>query len=349
MKKIQSFYLSCYRLVGFVFLVGLITSILWYGFSMLFFISNKSWAVPMILSPNQEKVMTHLEHVLALEHEVAKNIAQLSVSQETLRHKKNQLDTTKQLSARLEESIVLQSSQYLENGKIFEKLSKEKTASVSSLRHLLSKIHNRETVIDKELKLGLITKQEAFNAQLTASKMRADFVDAKATMFELHQRSLDMVNAASTLNGSANNLLGMDKIVKKAELVELIEQLTSDLFSLEITIDQLTKNIDEKKQVLMALTNSPYIRATKKPTAVVFVPYGNLKRVHIGSAVYSCLFDMILCHKSGSVSDVYSAEEYAKHPIFKSDIKGQLIGIAFEDEADGQKKLLFINRKPLLI
>lgn len=348
MKRVQSFYLYSYRMVGFVFLIGLISSILWYGFSMLFFISNTSWSVPMILSPNQEKVMTHLEHVLALEHEVAKNMAQLSSTQESINHKKTQLQSTEKLQIRVEQSMALQSDLYSQNGKIFDKLSKEKTASVSTLKQLAAKIENRDTLIDEELKLGLITKQEAISAHLTSSKIQSDLVDAKASMYDLHQRSLDSLNAASTLNGSADNLMAMDKVVKKAELEELILQLKSDIFSLTITADQLTKTIDEKNQVLSILTNSPYIQATKNPTTVAFVPYRNLKRVKVGAPVYSCMLDMILCYKSGTVANVYKAEEYSKHPIFKSDLKGQLIGIAFDEESDGQKKLLFINSKPLL-
>lgn len=335
-------------MVGFVFLIGLITSILWYGFSMLFFISNRSWSLPMILSPNQEKVMSHLEHVLAIEHEVAKNVAQLSAAQEAIKHKKIQLKSTEKLHARVEQSMMLQSDQYTENGKIFDKLSKEKTLSVSNLKQLASKIQNRDALIDKELKLGLITKQEALNAHLTLNKIESDLIDAKASMYDLHQRSLDLINAASTLNGSADNLMAMDKVVKKAELEELIAQLKSDITSLTITSDQLKKTIEEKNLVLEVLTNSPYVRATKEPTTVAFVPYRNLKRIKVGSPVYSCMLDMILCYKSGSVSYVYKAEEYSKHPIFKSDLKGQLIGIAFDAENDSQKKLLFINSKPLL-
>lgn len=97
------------------------------------------------------------------------------------------------------------------------------------------------------------------------------------------------------------------------------------------------------------MQRSPYILATKKPTTLAFIPYPNLKRIKKGNPVYSCYLDMIFCYKSGQIADIYSAEEYGKHPIFKSEIKGRLIRIAYADKKDAQKKLLFLNSKPLLI
>ena len=141
----------------------------------------------------------------------------------------------------------------------------------------------------------------------------------------------------------------MNRIIKKVELEGQIADLKSDIFSLQISTQHLKKNIDKKNRVLLFMKNSPYIRATKKETSVAFVPYANLHKVAIGAPVFSCYLDMLLCYKSGHVLEIYHAEEYSKHPIFKSDVKGQLIAINFDSIADSQKKLLFINSKPLLI
>ena len=272
-KNIQSFYLYSYRLIGFVFLTGLISSILWYGFCILFFIANSSWSVPLILSPNQEKVMMHLEHVLALEHERTKNVAELTAFEQALGHKKTLLDGAQKLQVRIEKSMLLQSQQYAKSSRILYKLSQEKTITVAEFNQLLSKIKNRETVTDKELKIGLITKQEALAAHLISSKIRSDLVDAKASMHDLNRRALDFSNAASTLSGSASNLLAMDKVIRKVELENQIAQFKSDIFSLTISVARLKENIKEINQVIALMTNSPYILATKVPTTVAFVPY----------------------------------------------------------------------------
>jgi ferritin-like metal-binding protein YciE len=349
MKKIQSFYLYSYRFIGFIFLVGLITSIIWYGFSIVFFIGNSSWSVPLILSPHQEKVMSHLEHVLSLEHEVSRNTAELTAAKQALKHKQSLLKLDNELKLRMIQSMASQSEQYEESSQIFNKLSHEKKTTIEELKQLAEEVAHKESVVDKELEAGLITEQEALAAHLTGSKIRSGLLDAEASVEELSQRAVDLANAANTLNGSASNLMAMDKVIKKTELENQIAQIKSDIFSLKVSIADLEKNVSKKKEVLKVLTNSPYILATRASTTVAFVPYRNLAQVKVGAPVYSCLLDMLFCHQSGRVSRVYKAEEYSKHPIFKSDMKGQFIGIEFKQRADGQKKLLFLNSKPLFV
>ena len=333
MKRIQRFYLYSYRMIGFIFLVGLISSILWYGFTLLFYMGSSSWAVPTILSPNQERVINHLEHVLVLEDHLTKDIAELKTIKQSLSHKKTLLNIANELQLRVQKTLVSQSKQYEKNSRIFKELGKEKKATVSELMLLASKIEGREATIDKELKVGLITKEEALAAHLVSNKIRSELVDAKAHMQDLRQRSLDFSNAANTLNGSADNMVAMYKVVKKIELENQIAQLKSDIFSLDITVEQLRKNISKKTKAIHLIKKSPYIRAIKKLTTVAFVPYLNLKHVSAGSPIYSCYLDMIFCYQSGQVTHVYKAEEYFPHPIFKSEIKGQLIGIKFNHQS----------------
>lgn len=349
MKRIQNFYLYSYRLIGFIFLVGLITSILWYGFSVLFFISNSSWSVPFIISSNQENVLIHQERLLNMEHDVLENDLELATAIDQVKSKELILKNAEAVYQRIEESMQNQSSRDEKISKIFKKLAKEKTQSVNELSNILASLQNREKSIGQELRLGLITSQEALTQRLALSNLRSNLIDAKAKVEELKQRTHDFYTEASTLNGSAMDLETMQKLVKKFDLSHQILQLKSDLYSLEISITHLKQNIIKKKKVLAIIKHSPYILATKKPVHVAFVPYANLPKAKIGTPVYSCYLDLLFCYKSGVVKEIFSAEEYGKHPIFKSDIKGQYIGIQFANASDAQKKLLFLNSKPLLI
>lgn len=112
MKRLQNFYLYSYRLTGFIFLLGLISSILWYGFSMLFFSTSASWSVPLILSPDQEKVITHLEHMLNLEHQLAKDKTELKTAKEALLNKVALLKKSYALRLRFKQSMTAQAKQY---------------------------------------------------------------------------------------------------------------------------------------------------------------------------------------------------------------------------------------------
>jgi len=349
MKRLQNFYLYSYRFTGFIFLLGLISSILWYGFSILFFLCNSSWSLPLILSPNQEKVMVHLEHVLNMEHQLEKNIAELKAAQKALSTKKAIIKNVQQLSLRVTESMTSQSLQYSKTSQIFKKLTKEKVKNLNELSRLASEIRGKEHVIDKELKVGLITKQEALAQNVILSNIHASLIDTKTKVHELSQRSKDFANAASTLKGSANNLSAIQKVIKKVELDSQIAELKIDAYNLSTTIEYLEKNIEKRRKTLTVMKNSPYILATRVSNTLAFVPYHNIKNIKVGSPIYSCFMDMIFCYQSGLITHIYQGEEYGKHPIFKSEIKGQLVAVTFNRKTDAQKKLVYLNSKPLLI
>ena len=57
---------------------------------------------------------------------------------------------------------------------------------------------------------------------------------------------------------------------------------------------------------------------------------------------------MIFCAQSGQITRVYEAEEYARHPMFKTDLKGRFVGVSFDEEKDAQKDIAFIDHRPLL-
>lgn len=142
----------------------------------------------------------------------------------------------------------------------------EKKQNLKELNKLASQIRDKEAAIDQELKLGLITKQEALNEQLTLNNLRSHLIDEKTEAHELKQRSIDFANAADTLDGAATNLLAIQNVVKKNELDIQIAALKIDSYALKVTIKHLEKGIKKRQQALAKMQRSPYILATKKPS-----------------------------------------------------------------------------------
>lgn len=347
-KKLQNFYLYSYRSIGFLFLFGLIFSIAWYVISILFFTVNRHWSVPLIISPGQEKVITHLEHMLNIEHQLSLDIAELKMDKKAVRKKEGELAKVRSIHVRVKQSIHAQSKQYKKLSHIFNSLTEEKEKNVQDLTELLAETNLKEKNIKRELQLGLITKQEALTQRLSLENLRSGLIDAKEKAFELHQRSLDFGFAADTLNGASQHLVAMNNVTKKMELENKISELNTEIYSLNIKTKQLVKNIEKRRAALKVLRDNPYILATKKPVDVAFVPYRNVKNIQVGSPVYSCYLDMVFCYRSGRVMSLYHAEEHGRHPVFQSEIKGMYVRIAFDDEEDAQRKLLFFHSKPLL-
>ena len=81
-----------------------------------------------------------------------------------------------------------------------------------------------------------------------------------------------------------------------------------------------------------------------------FVPYDNTASAVAGSAVYDCYLNMVVCRKVGEVKQIFTGEQQATHPIFKTQIRGFLIQMNLDpDHANSAKsKTVFLGRKPLL-
>jgi hypothetical protein len=115
------------------------------------------------------------------------------------------------------------------------------------------------------------------------------------------------------------------------------------------SIEQLRTSVAEGERVLEVAKQSPYYLALSKDVFVAFIQYENMDTVKPGAPVYDCLLQIILCRNVGTVTQVYDAEEYARHPLFKSDIKGKFAGIDFGVKKSSESSVVFIGHKPLLL
>jgi hypothetical protein len=57
---------------------------------------------------------------------------------------------------------------------------------------------------------------------------------------------------------------------------------------------------------------------------------------------------MILCRKVGEVKQIFTGEQQAIHPIFKTQIRGFLIQMNLNGNEAAKSRTVFLGRKPLL-
>lgn len=349
MKKIQNTYLYFYRTIGFIFIIGLVGAILWYALSILFFSLSATWSVPIVLSPSQEKVIGHLTRVSAFEQELRKNKIDLDITQEEYSKKKILLQNAELLQPRLDHSIAAQSKRYLEASGQLKSLTKERQKNIAELNKLSKDNRVKKSSIDRELKAGIITKNEANSQQLILNNINSSLIDAKAQLTDLSLNAEELGSAATTLNGSSGNIDAMNNIARKVDLNLQVEGLRTDLSKLGATIETLVPVIEEGDRILQVLKDSSYFLATRESTRVVFIPYDNRANAKVGEKVYSCYLRMVFCYRAGTIVRVYEAEEYGRHPVFQTALKGIFLGVDFKDPDDAKKDLLFIGSRPFII
>jgi hypothetical protein len=135
---------------------------------------------------------------------------------------------------------------------------------------------------------------------------------------------------------------------KQAELASEIAQLDIAIGVAQKQIQEETQQISRLKQALTTAKQSPYylIASGDKASYFAFVPYDNQGNVSTGTAVYDCFLNMVACKKVGTVKQVFSGEEHAIHPIFRTDIRGFLIQMQLDHPESAKSKTVFLNRKP---
>ena len=288
-----------------------------------------------------------MEHMLNLEHQLAQEQAELKTAIKGYRSNVLVLKKFNTLQTRFKESLQIQSLRDANKSKILHQLNMEKQSSVTELQRLALENEKKNRMIEEELKLGLITRQEALTERVLLSNLRNYVIDSRASAYALKQQSINLAHASKTLNGASNDLYALQDVLKENELDVKRAELKTTIYSLHVTMEHLKKDIKKRQRALVKMRKSPYILATKRPTTVAFIPYRHLKHAQVGSYVYSCYFDMMFCYRSGYVAEAYSAEEYGKHPLFKSETKGVLIRVVYNNEHDAHKRLLFLKSKPL--
>jgi hypothetical protein len=58
---------------------------------------------------------------------------------------------------------------------------------------------------------------------------------------------------------------------------------------------------------------------------------------------------MLACREVGRVKKVFTGEQHGTHPIFRTDLRGFLIQLDLQNPESAKSKVLFLNRKTLLI
>lgn len=331
---------TIYRIFAIITLYVVLGGVLAYGFVMGFYALNSSWAAPVILSPTDDKSLDFNEKLVtsrqALEDlNVDKKRIEGSI-EEMNKHRKALLA----LEPVLQAAIAREKKHNQAAGPRLLELDKQKQADNLKTQAVIAQIKEVEATIDKDLAAGLITKGDAATQRAALNQAESSYTDSKINEVMLTDSVLEKTTTATK---------SLDVLDKQAELISEIAQLDIAIGVAQKQIHEETQQIDRLRQALTTAKQTPYYLTVSGDRTVyfAFVPYDNQGNVSAGSAVYDCILNMVACKKAGTVKQVFSGEEHAIHPIFRTDIRGFLIQMQLDHPESAKSKTVFLNRKPL--
>jgi len=331
---------TTYRIFAILTLYAVLAGVLAYGFVMGFYAVDTSWAAPVILSPTDDKSLDFTEKLVTSRQ----TLEDLNVDKKRLESGIEEMNRHRAallaLEPELQAAINREKKHNQAAGPQLLELDKQKQADNLKTQAVMAQVREVEATIDKDLAAGLITKGDAATQRAALNQAQSSYTDSKIN---------EVLLTDSVLEKTATGTKSMDVLDKQAELTSEIAQLDIAISVAQKQIHEESQQIDRLKQALATAKQTPYYLIVSGASTVyfAFVPYDNQSHVSAGTAVYDCYLNMVACRKVGTVKQIFSGEEHATHPIFKTDIRGFLVQMQLDHPESAKSKTVFLNRKPL--
>jgi hypothetical protein len=333
--------LTLYRIFAIIVLYLVLAGIITYAFVMGFYAVNTSWAAPIILSAVDEKALDFKEKLVTSQQtaeDLEVDTAKLKSGLDEMKLHRAALLT---LEPQLKSAIAREQAHNLTTGPELATLDKQKQADNQQTQKVLEQLKQVEANISKDLAAGLITKGDAATQLSALNQASGTYTDSKIAEVLLTDNILD-----KTTLGTGS----LDVLVKQAELRSEVAQLDVAINVADKQFQEESHQIERLQRAIAIAKQSPYfLRNSGGPVVYfAFVPYSNEASATIGQPIYDCYLNMVVCRKAGTVKQIFTGEESATHPIFKTTIRGFLIQMNLDHAGSAKSQTVFLGRKPLL-
>jgi hypothetical protein len=190
------------------------------------------------------------------------------------------------------------------------------------------------------------------DARLRATELESQRIETRASLAEIDRmvatddKYLEDVKPLAEREG----LRTVDGAVLRREIDRTTLE-RADALDRKVTLTQRLKEldgrIDDQRQVLERLNQSPYIKAASQQVTVAFVPYQNLSNVRPGTMLYGCSWGLVGCSSVGKVTRLIEGEMQDVHPHDNSFQRGVMVEVELTDRSAGEETVLFAGKKPL--
>ncbi|MGA8221451.1 MAG: hypothetical protein WB780_07320, partial [Candidatus Acidiferrales bacterium] len=320
-----------YRIFAVTVLYAVLAGILAYAFVMGFYAINTSWVAPLILSAADEKSLDFREKLVTSQQ----TIEDLKVDSQKLEtgiaEMKKHLAALTALESPLQEAIARERAHNLATGPKLATLDTQKQADNVKTQAVLAQLEQVESNVQKDLASGLITKGDAATQLSTLNQAKTAYTDSKIA---------EVLLTDSVLQKTTTGTDSLDVLEKQAELRSEAAQLVIAINVAEKQLQEETQQIDRLHQAITTAKQSPYYlnAAGGQTLYFAFVPYDDQASALPGSPIYDCYLNMIACRKVGTVKQIFTGEETATHPIFKTLIRGFLMQMNLDHPESAKTK-----------
>jgi hypothetical protein len=343
--KAQSFahrtVLTVYRIFAIVALYAVLIGIVCYAFIMGFYAVNSTWAAPVILSDSDEKSLDFLEKLVTSRQTLEDLKVDVTRQQSSLAEMTKHRGDLIALDPELQHAIDREHAHDKVVGPELVTLDAQKLKDNSTTQQVLQELEQTGAQIRKDLAAGLITQADADTQLAALNQSRDAYTDSQIAEILLTDTVLD-----KTTRGTKS----LDVLEKQAELRSEIAQIDVAINIAAKQLEEDNRQVERLHDAIATAKQSPYYLNANgsKRLYFGFVPYDNQAYATVGTPIYDCYLNMILCRKVGTVKQIFLGEQIIMHPIFKTQVRGLTIQMDLSHPESAKSKTVFLGHKPLL-
>jgi hypothetical protein len=355
-QQVGNAFVKAYRVTGFVILAAILGGLGTYVGTHLFFLFNRSWIAPTILSPADTRVLSFASHFV---EESARKDA-LLVQRADVEMRRRDAERSVAIEKAFQSAYVAAMREDLSDRKADLARAKNMLGSYSSARRSIASAgeafrSSSEQTLQKEFAAGVIDKTHLLGENLQLAQIADARLSLDARNVELQtrisalSRMVDSLDSAVNAGGSATSYEVLKIRAEFDRSIGAAAKASDELEATTKSVAMIDETLQAEERIIAMMQRSAFYGITGSRAVFAFVPYDNASSAKEGQAVYACRVGIVWCRKVGKLGAAAEGEIVEKHPLLHQDLRGSFVRIQIDDPSAAENAVLHVGRRPLFI
>ena len=348
---------SAYRSVGFVVLTTILVGLLSFLFTRVFYLFNRSWIAPTLLSATDERMVRLSSEIVHQSMQRDRLLVERTSLEVSLRDAERRAET----GASIREALTRVALNEAKTRRGERQRLRELSGTLDTVRNQVVEATRQfsdvsRKTLDEQFQAGLTTRDryvsgglqlgQLAQANLALAEKASDLTARREQM----KRESDALLSATLGSNPDSAHLNVDALRLRQDFVRAaldVAKAQDEIKAYSEALATLDRSIARYGDLLKVLSEDPLLKALNGSITMAFVPYENLAQAHHGAPVFACRLDMLLCRKVGQVNQILPGEVSQHSPVESKNERGLMLEMTLQDGGHAeQNQVLFLNHAP---
>jgi hypothetical protein len=348
---------SAYRIVGFVVLTTILVGLLSFLFTRVFYLFNRSWIAPTLLSATDERMVRLNSEIVHQSMQRDRLLVERTSLEVGLSDAQRRAETGVSIRASLLHTALNEAKARWGERQRLHELS----GTLDAVRNQVAEANRQfsdvsRKTLDEQFQAGLTTRDRYVSGGLQLGQLAqanlalAEKASDLAARREQMKREADALLSATLGSDPGAAHLNVDALRLRQDFMRAaldVAKAQDEIKAYTEALATMDRSIARYGDLLKVLSEDPLLKALNGSITMAFVPYENLAQAHQGAPVFACRLDMLWCHKVGQVNQTLPGEVSQHSPVESKNERGLMLEMKLQDGGHAeQNQVLFLNHAP---